>query len=180
MRSSESHLRAISQEMPQPSITKISLKITYLKLHSYLPKAYELKNWFCFQWCGTVICNVRRSSKKVILWVNFQLHPAPATIFYPHARGRESPCKGPSPHTRMWPKPSWSSTCWIFGLAKFAEIFKFKDNIIGDQLPPAGAALSSSPSLELGCLIPLVKIAPHSQQAGWWLLTVAGWNNKEF
>ena len=31
LRSSDIHLRAILQGMPQPSITKISLKITYLK-----------------------------------------------------------------------------------------------------------------------------------------------------
>ena len=34
------HLRAISQKIPQPSITKINLKITYLKFHSNLPEAY--------------------------------------------------------------------------------------------------------------------------------------------
>ena len=33
---------AISQEMPQPSITKIHLKITYLKFHSNFPGANEL------------------------------------------------------------------------------------------------------------------------------------------
>ena len=33
IKSPDIHLRAISQETPQPSITKIPLKITYLKLH---------------------------------------------------------------------------------------------------------------------------------------------------
>ena len=41
---SDIHIRAISQEMPQPSITKIHLKITYLKFHSNFPGANELKN----------------------------------------------------------------------------------------------------------------------------------------
>ena len=45
MKSSDLHIRAISQEMPQPSITKICLKIVYLKLHSNLPGSNELK--FC-------------------------------------------------------------------------------------------------------------------------------------
>ena len=36
------HIRAIAQEMPQPSITKIHLKITYLKFHSNSPGANEL------------------------------------------------------------------------------------------------------------------------------------------
>ena len=38
------HLRVISQEIPQPSITKTSLKIVYLKFHSNLPGANELKS----------------------------------------------------------------------------------------------------------------------------------------
>ena len=36
------HIRAISQEMHQPSITKIRLKITYIKFNSNFPGAYEL------------------------------------------------------------------------------------------------------------------------------------------
>ena len=36
--------RAVSQKMPQPSVTKIYLKITYLKLHSNFPGANELTN----------------------------------------------------------------------------------------------------------------------------------------
>ena len=41
-KSSHIPVRAISQEMPQPSITKIRLKITYLKFHSIFPGANEL------------------------------------------------------------------------------------------------------------------------------------------
>ena len=37
------HIRTISQEIPQPSITKIHLKITYLNFHSNFPGANELK-----------------------------------------------------------------------------------------------------------------------------------------
>ena len=40
---SDHQLRAISQEMPQPSITKVSLKITYISFHANLPEANELK-----------------------------------------------------------------------------------------------------------------------------------------
>ena len=39
-------LRAISQEIPQPSITKIHLKMTYLKFHLSFPGANELKAYF--------------------------------------------------------------------------------------------------------------------------------------
>ena len=44
VRSSDIHLRAVSQEIPQPLIVKTSLEITYLKLHSNLPGANELKD----------------------------------------------------------------------------------------------------------------------------------------
>ena len=37
VKSSDNHLRAISQKLPQPSISKISLKITYVKFNSNLP-----------------------------------------------------------------------------------------------------------------------------------------------
>ena len=41
--SSGIHPSAILQEIPQPSVTEISLKITYLKLCSNPPRANELK-----------------------------------------------------------------------------------------------------------------------------------------
>ena len=43
VKSSDIHMRAISQEMPQSSITKTSLKITYMKFHSNFLGANELK-----------------------------------------------------------------------------------------------------------------------------------------
>ena len=42
VRSSDIHLRASSQEIPQPSITEIIRKIKYLKFHSNFPGANEL------------------------------------------------------------------------------------------------------------------------------------------
>ena len=43
---SDNLIRAISQEIPQPSINKISSKITYLKFHSVLLRAIEfLAHW---------------------------------------------------------------------------------------------------------------------------------------
>ena len=47
-RSSGIHLRAILQELPQPPVTEISLKITYSKFCSNLPGANEL-NMISFQ-----------------------------------------------------------------------------------------------------------------------------------
>ena len=41
-RSSGIHLRAILQEIPQPSVTEISMKITYLKFCSNIPGTNEL------------------------------------------------------------------------------------------------------------------------------------------
>ena len=48
VKSSDIHIRAISQEMPQSSITKICLKITNLKFHWNFPGANELTH------CGPV------------------------------------------------------------------------------------------------------------------------------
>ena len=42
VKSSDIRIRAISQQMPQPSITKICLKITCLKFHSNFPRPNEL------------------------------------------------------------------------------------------------------------------------------------------
>ena len=54
--SSDIHNKAISQEMSQPSITKICLKITCLKFHSNFSRANELTtfshlafDWLCWQ-----------------------------------------------------------------------------------------------------------------------------------
>ena len=44
VRSNNIHLRAILQDMPQVSITKISLKIAYLKSYSNCPGANRLIN----------------------------------------------------------------------------------------------------------------------------------------
>ena len=41
-KSTDIHIRVISQKMSQPSIIKICLKITCLKLHSNFPGANEL------------------------------------------------------------------------------------------------------------------------------------------
>ena len=45
VKSTDIHIRAISQEMPQLSISKIPWKITYLKFHSNFPGANELTHW---------------------------------------------------------------------------------------------------------------------------------------
>ena len=46
VKSSDVHMRAVSQEIPQPLTTKISLKITRIKFTLDLPEANEL------MWCG--------------------------------------------------------------------------------------------------------------------------------
>ena len=49
LKSSDIHIRAISEGMSQPSITNVNLKITCLKFHSNLPGANELILEFSFQ-----------------------------------------------------------------------------------------------------------------------------------
>ena len=48
VKSSDIHIRAISQEVPQPSITKLKIrsKIAYLKFHSNFPGVNELTSRF--------------------------------------------------------------------------------------------------------------------------------------
>ena len=66
VKSSDIHIRVISQEMPQPSITKIHLKITYLKFPSHFPGANELKceneTWVTDRkicdWIINAVCNL--------------------------------------------------------------------------------------------------------------------------
>ena len=59
-------LRAILQEMPQPSVTEISLKITYLKFCSNLPGANELTT----HWGRvTHICVVELGHNRFRLWL---------------------------------------------------------------------------------------------------------------
>ena len=45
VKSYNNHLSAISQQVPQPSIGNIILKIAYLKFYSNLPGVNELNNW---------------------------------------------------------------------------------------------------------------------------------------
>ena len=50
VRSSGNHLKAISKELPRPSVAKISLKITFIKCHSNHPGVNELKHYFADPW----------------------------------------------------------------------------------------------------------------------------------
>ena len=49
VKSCDNHMWAISQEIPQPSVDDISLKIAYLKFHSDIPGANQFR-------CDTVKC----------------------------------------------------------------------------------------------------------------------------
>ena len=50
--SNDNHLKAILQKIPLPSISKISLKMTYQKFHSNLQGANELSCCSCFHASG--------------------------------------------------------------------------------------------------------------------------------
>ena len=58
VKSSDIHIRAISQQMPQPSITKICLKMTCLKFHSNFPRDNELTSLWPRDtiWCQDAVC----------------------------------------------------------------------------------------------------------------------------
>ena len=72
--------RAVSRKIPQPSITKICLKITYLKFQSNLPGSNELKvvygyfrPWRCLRTVFCVICNTCIKRDHTGSWVS--VHP---------------------------------------------------------------------------------------------------------
>ena len=65
VRSSGSHLRAFSLEIPQPLFTKASFKITHLKLNWNLPGANS-----CWSICIIVTCSGVHSSCKVDIKCN--------------------------------------------------------------------------------------------------------------
>ena len=76
MRSSDNHLRAISQEKPQPSITKVSLKITYLKFHSNPPLS-PLTHWgqvthICINKLTIIVSDngLSPGQRQAIIWTN--------------------------------------------------------------------------------------------------------------
>ena len=56
LKSSDIHIRAISQEMPQPSITNVHLKITYLKFYWNSPGANELN--LSYKGLQNILCNL--------------------------------------------------------------------------------------------------------------------------
>ena len=59
VRSSDIHLGAISQWIPEASITKISLHIICLKFHSNLPGANELIPYIVYRWTPFLPLNTR-------------------------------------------------------------------------------------------------------------------------
>ena len=77
LRSSGIHLRAILQEIPQPSVTEMSLKITYLKFCSNLPGANEL-NW-------------KRKPQSPITWSSDNAILVRSMSFLSSTRGRRLP-----------------------------------------------------------------------------------------
>ena len=71
-------LRAISQEIPQPRITKIRFKITYLKFHSdHLPGTNELTrpdDAYMWQWTGSSLvqaCSAKPLSEPMLIYCQF-------------------------------------------------------------------------------------------------------------
>ena len=114
MKSIDIHIRAISQGMPQPSITNINLKITCLKFHSNVSGANKLTH------CGLVTpySNVDPGQHwlrwllvawwhQVIAWTNVYLslrvfcgiHPSAISHRHAHELNTESETK--------WPPFSW-------------------------------------------------------------------------
>ena len=89
MKSSDIHIRAISQEMPHPSIIKIRLKSTYLKFHSNFPGAKELTSFSCDIWRPLLPIEIRRGNSKCRLWLCDHA-PVPLSIFRSNSKFDEN------------------------------------------------------------------------------------------
>ena len=110
MRSSDIHIRAISLEMPQPSITKMRLKITYLKCHWNFPGVNVLK----YLKYTVQILNIFRGWMKMLspissgwYWVSSSWHHQMETFFALLAL-----CVGNSPVTGEF--PAQRAVTWRF------------------------------------------------------------------
>ena len=68
VRSTDILIRAISQQMPQPSITKICLKMTCLKFHSNFPGANELWQNVCVHNIPALELPVSSEKKYMHTW----------------------------------------------------------------------------------------------------------------
>ena len=71
---SDIHIRAISQEMDQPSSTKICLKITHLTFHSNFPGANELKAFEKVLFTRFFSYLPGASTKKIVVPLSGQTH----------------------------------------------------------------------------------------------------------
>ena len=122
VKSSDIHIRAISQEMPQPSIININLKITCLKFHKNLPGGNELI-YFCSQMLWGLGCQLRNRHNINIVtgtWLKF-LHDD--VIKWEHF-----PCHWPflreihrSP-VKMWTISFMTRYVEIFPIVKWLQI----------------------------------------------------------
>ena len=76
VKSSDIHIRTISQEMPQPPITKIYFKVTYLKFHSNFPGANELrlKTSFVSLWLDNEKATSHCLNKNMTQLTNKNMH----------------------------------------------------------------------------------------------------------
>ena len=85
----ETDIRAISQQMPKPSITKIGLIITCLKFHSDFPGANESPP-FIFTYIFTYtyirvrarVCKSRQTCSMIVLHWNFMHHEILHWFYY--------------------------------------------------------------------------------------------------
>ena len=78
VRSSDNHPRAISGEKPQPSLSKISLRITFLKSHSSFPGGNELMLSMVIAWMEATVDSMQHTvchstSHKLWTWYGIAL-----------------------------------------------------------------------------------------------------------
>ena len=69
--SSDVHLRAILLEISQPSVTKISYKIVFLRFYLNLPGANELRSFSCWKHLFYAINMELWIKEKLLPWTDY-------------------------------------------------------------------------------------------------------------
>ena len=109
VRSSDIHLRVVSQKIPQPSVTKFSFKIAYLKFHSNCPGANELKlitmiNTLWHEWYFVVAASESARSLAGVKTLQQASHGV---------NGRGDCCHGKNAEHTIVDVSNWCSNgCW--------------------------------------------------------------------
>ena len=134
MKSSGIHIRAISQEMPQPPVTTISLKITWLTFHSNFPGANELMHTVTNQKAAT---SHYLNNDVPLYWHICVTRPQCINSWWWHDMETLSallaPCDGNRP-IDWWIPLTKGQWCWALMLALLIQPSCWRNSVVACDL----------------------------------------------